>query len=233
MWSADSSSPTIDTTSVTIDEGPNTSRVQATILSQYANSPILVTLIEDFQTWIDPTVNLQQFYKNIWDISTAQGFGLDIWGIILGVSRYLIIPVEETYLGFHNGQGLPFNNAPFYTGQQVTQAYPLSDAEYLPLLLAKAFANICETSIPQLNKLLNLLFGADGYCYVEDNGNMQMTYYFDFALTNIQYAIVATSGIFPHPTGVLVNISTTSDIDLLTEAGSIIDTENGNDILLE
>ncbi|MGC8517896.1 MAG: DUF2612 domain-containing protein [Steroidobacteraceae bacterium] len=206
--------------------------VESTIGSQYANSPSIDALIASMNAWIDPTVNFQQFYNLVWNISTAQGFGLDIWGSIIGVSRNLQIPASVTYFGFQGGAGLPFNNAPFYAGHSATQTYTLSDTEYLPLLLAKAYANIVETTIPALNQMLQMIYGEYGTAYVIDNGSMSMTFYFNFVLTPVQYAIVATSGVIPHPTGVLVDITTAADVPLLAENGNTLLTENGIELLV-
>jgi len=206
--------------------------VEQTVGSQYANSPQIMALINSMVEWIDPTVTLQNFYSWLWDISTAQGVFLDIWGVIIGISRNLQIPIVETYFGFSGGPGVPFNSAPFYTGANTTTTYSLPDPEYLQLLLTKALANISPTTIPALNQMLQYLFGEYGTAYVIDNGNMVMTYHFDFSLTPVQYAIVATSGVFPHPTGVLVDIETPDDIALLTESGDPLLTESGLEILL-
>ena len=192
-----------------------------------------MSLVNSMVEWIDPTVNLQQFYKMLWNISTAEGSFLDIWGVIIGISRNLQIPVVETYFGFHGSVGVPFNQAPFYSGANVTTTYSLPDADYLQLLFTKALANISATTIPALNQMLQYLFGAYGVAYVIDNGNMVMTYVFDFILTPVQYAIVATSGVFPHPTGVLVSIETAADVTMLTEAGDVMLTESGLEMLLE
>jgi hypothetical protein len=198
--------------------------VESTIGSQYANSPAIDALIASMNTWMDPTPNLQQFYSFVWNILTAQGFGLDIWGSILGVGRTLQIPATTTYFGFNGGPGVPFNNgAPFYAGESPTQAYQLPDSQYLSLLLAKAFANISATTIPAMNQMLQLLFGDSGVAYVVDVGNMILTLYFEFNPTPVQYAIVANTDVLPHPTGVYVNIQTPLDVPILDE--------NGNDIL--
>lgn len=183
--------------------------VNQTVISQYANSPTLTSIVGDANQWLDPTVNLQDFYNLIWNISTAQGFGLDIWGVILGVSRYLEVAAGN-YFGFYDGgvgDTEPFNQAPFYTGGGTTDTYALSDSSFLTLLLAKAFANICATTIPMLNQLLTLLFGEYGESYVIDNGDMSITYQFNFAPTAVQLAIIASSGVIPYPTGVAVTIS--------------------------
>ena len=206
--------------------------VESTIGSQYANSPTIDALIASMNTWMDPTPNLQQFYSFVWNILTAQGFGLDIWGSILGVGRTLQIPATTTYFGFSGGAGVPFNNgSPFYAGESPTQAYQLPDSQYLSLLLAKAFANISATTIPAMNQMLQLLFGDSGVAYVIDVGNMLLTLYFEFNLTPVQYAIVANSGVLPHPTGVYVDIQTPADVVVLAENDAEVFSENGLPVL--
>ena len=205
--------------------------VESTIGSQYANSPAIDALIASMNTWMDPTPNLQQFYSFVWNILTAQGFGLDIWGSILGVERTLQIPATTSYFGFSGGDGVPFNNAPFYAGESPTQAYRLPDPQYLSLLLAKAFANIAATTIPAMNQMLQLLFGDSGVAYVVDVGNMILTLYFEFNLTPVQYAIVANSGVLPHPTGVYVDIQTPADVVVLAENDAEVFSENGLPVL--
>jgi hypothetical protein len=191
--------------------------IDATVISQYANSPTLIALVENFGQYFDPTANLNQFYYDVWDIDHAFGFGLDIWGIILGVSRIVPIPGTQDYFGFDNSDmppdWVPFGStsnpaagAPFYAGATDTGSYTLNDAAYRTLLLTKALANICTTTAPALNALVSNLFPGDGVCYTEDLGGMQMKYVFDFVLTPIQFAILAYSGVLPHPAGVSFSV---------------------------
>jgi hypothetical protein len=70
-----------------------------TILSQYANSPIITQLIDNFFAYLDQTQNLDSFYDLIMNLDTAQGYGLDVWGRIVGVNRVLQIP-SATWFGF-------------------------------------------------------------------------------------------------------------------------------------
>lgn len=183
---------------------------EQTIISQYANSDIINQLITDWNEDIDPSANVSQFFYNYWQISTAQGVGLDNWGIILGISRNLQVPSSASpFFGFNDGttDRTGFNQATMNsTNLAATQTYPLPDAAYRQLLLTKAAANICRTTIPILNRLVQSLFGSFGPCYVQDIGNMQMSYVFQFPLTPVQRAIVTNSGALPHPTGVGVYI---------------------------
>jgi hypothetical protein len=186
--------------------------VQQTIISQYAQSGIIGQLIEDWNEDLDPTANVESFYYNVWNILTAQGTALDNWGKILGVSRNLQIPnTGSGQFGFYDGANdwVGFNQGPMNSGNSAaTQTITLPDAEYLQLLLTKAAANICRTTIQGLSRLVQNLFGSFGPCFVQDIGNMQMSYVFQFQLTPVQRAIVTSSGALPHPTGVGVYIVT-------------------------
>ena len=45
--------------------------LQQTIISQYANSPIICGMIERFNQCIDSRADVMEFYRDIWDIETA------------------------------------------------------------------------------------------------------------------------------------------------------------------
>jgi len=201
-----------------------------TVLSQYANSPVLLSMLERLNDAIDPALAVNAWWQQLWNVDTAQGYGLDVWGRIVGITRYLTIPVDEDYFGFDDGSSpgtwTPFNDGVFYSGSAATQTYALSDSAYRGLILFKAFANIARTDIPSLNRLINVLFSGiqgiyvvngyvvDGYfssesvgrAYVEDLGGMVMRYRFEYTLSVYQQAIINTPGVLPHPAGVTVLI---------------------------
>ena len=74
-----------------------------TVMKEYSNSTTLLYLLACSDQWVDMRQFTYQFLTNVWDISTAVGFGLDIWGRILGVSRYLQVsqPLAGNYFGFN------------------------------------------------------------------------------------------------------------------------------------
>lgn len=174
-----------------------------TVLSQYANSPIILALLDDFAQWLDPAARFDQFYALLWDIDTAEGYGLDVWGRILGVNRVLQVPTGE-YLGFESdAQAEPFGFGIFYSGSRLTNNVALTDTAYRTLLLAKAALNITNASTPAINSILLNLFGNG---YVRDNGDMTITYVFSETLTPVQTAIVFQSGVLPKPCGVSFDV---------------------------
>jgi hypothetical protein len=179
-----------------------------TIQSEYANSPTIVSLIESFNDWLDPNANIDEFYDLVWNLDTAQGYGLDVWARIVGVGRVLNVATGE-FFGFTGPSGAsgdPYDQSPFYSGQATTSNFALSDDGFRVLILAKALANITDGSIPSINKILMTLFPGRGNAYVVDNADMTMIYHFEFILTPVEAAIVSQSGALPKPAGVAATI---------------------------
>jgi hypothetical protein len=186
--------------------------VERTIISQYGQSPTMNALIENMNGYIDPRVDLDAFYAAVFNVDTAVGFGLDIWGRIVGVTRRLRLDVNDPILGFDNPSSPPdwqtFGHGRFANGQEAAGgvAYDLPDDAFRVLILTKALANIVATSARSLNQLLRNLFPGRGRVYVRDLGGMKMQFVFNFSLTPVEYAIVAQSGALPHPGGVLYSV---------------------------
>jgi hypothetical protein len=184
----------------------------ATVISQYANSPIITGMIDAFNAAADETQNLSNFYDLIFNVATAQGYGLDVWGRIVGVTRSIQLPsASGTFFGF-NEPGDPvhdtgFGQSPFYNGGgALTTNITLSDSDFRNLVYAKALANITSGSITAINQILLTLFPHRGNCYVTDGLNMTMTYTFTFTLTGTELSILQFSGVLPRPAGVSATV---------------------------
>lgn len=175
---------------------------EKTIISQYAYKPKLVGMVAGFAEAISPQDDLDAFYDKLWNIQTAEGYGLDVWGRIVVIERTLQLVTR--YFGFDEGSPDydPFNVSPFYKGAGTTSSYRLSDDAYRVLILAKALANISYGSIPGLNAVLQLLFPGRGPCYVADNQDMTLTYKFGFNPTPVELAIIESSNVLPRLAGV-------------------------------
>ena len=182
---------------------------QKTILSQYSNAATLTQLITNFNGYIDPGPLFDEFYDKIWNVLTARGIGLDIWGRIVGVGRVVTIVPSNEYFGFvipDPQDYTPFNEAPFYNGLPSTENYTLPDEAYRTVILIKAATNIARTTSPVINRLLTQLFEGRGKCYVLSLGGMAIQYTFEFALTPLEYSILTQLDILPRPTGVDISI---------------------------
>ena len=148
--------------------------IQQTIISQYANSPTILALINSFNAAVEADTDIDNFYDWIWDVQTAQGFGLDIWGRIVGVNRTI----------------------------QTSPPTVLTDSQFRELILLKALANISIATSPSINTVLIDWMTGRGKTYVNDLGQMEIRYMFEFLLAAFEVIIITQSGIFLRPAGV-------------------------------
>lgn len=183
--------------------------VEQTIISQYGQSSVIGQLIQNFNQYFDPTANFDAFYDLVWNVDTAVGYGLDVWGRIVGIGRVVYVAVPGLYFGFEEAttaSALPFNQGVFYNSAIITDNFSLSDTAYRTLILAKALSNISNGSIASINQILLNLFPGRGDCYCTDGGDMTMTYHFTFALTAVELAVISQTGVLPKPAGVASSI---------------------------
>ena len=176
-------------------------------MKQYAASPIMNALIDQRSEYFNTKWG-DDFYSNIWNVDTARGLGLDIWGRIVVIDRNITIE-ESDFFGFSTlpvRSWKPFNQAVFYNGKKATSVFKLSDTAYRALILAKALSNISATDIPSLNKSLRSLFPGRGNAYVKQIGPMAIEYVFDFFLEPWEQSVVKFSEAMPRPAGVSVSV---------------------------
>ncbi len=171
--------------------------VLQTLISQYSASPTLRALVVNVDEYLDPRADLDTFYDFVWNVDTAEGFGLDTWGKIVNVGRLLNVPCETPNPGMF----------PFTGG-----TYALTDEQYRVVIFTKALTNITNGSAASINQVLQNLFAGRGRTYVLDLGNMAMQYTFEFYLEPFEYVMLSNGGVAPRPAGVLVSINQ-GDVD--------------------
>ena len=186
--------------------------VLKTFALQYANSPRIVALAQLFSTYLNPGDLIDSFISDVLDLSTAQGYGLDVLGRIVGVTRDIYV-ANTLFFGFDEAgtaSATPFNQGVFYSGGSYTGTYRLEDEPFRLIVKAKAAANLSDGSLLSLNNILRLLFIDRGNAYVVNNRDMTMVYKFDFPLTPVEQTIIYQSGILPAPAGVTVTVEIAS-----------------------
>jgi hypothetical protein len=177
-------------------------------MKQYAASTTIQQLITDWDSYFNTNWE-NQLYDVVWNVDTAQGFGLDIWGRIVIVSRNLTIPDEisdNPYFGYTVTSGeqswYPFNHGTFYSGENQTNTVSLTDQAYRVLILAKALSNISATDSKSINQALKQLFPGRGRTWVNDLGSMAMRFVFEFSLESWEKAVLVAGNVLPRPAGV-------------------------------
>lgn len=151
--------------------------LQPYLQSQYSSSTTIYQLLDDFRANIIPTKDILVFYDNIFNIATASGVGLDIWGERIVMKRTITDPTTNV-------------------------KYTLGDDDYRSLLYYKALANITDASLATLNYMLNKLFpDLNGVVFnvIQEKQYPDGTYYnsypmhvrfiFSIYLTDVQLAV--------------------------------------------
>lgn len=166
--------------------------LQKTILWQYDKAEILKSLIDQKENWYktNTTDFINDFYRDVLNIDTANDFGLNIWGKILNFDR----------------------NISYATG---VVHYPTTE-EYRFLLKAQMLRFRCNGTVPEINEFLYKLFDDKAHqCYVQDNLDMTMTYVLQKDFSDKQWLIdwltdPAQTYLdwLPRPAGVRITIST-------------------------
>lgn len=183
-----------------------------TILTQYSASTRLLNIIDTFNQAVSLDDFTDKFITEVWDLATNSTFGLDVWGKIVNVSRYITAAIENDSFGFSeandgtNGFPTPFGESPFYTGIQETTSVRLGDEAYRTLILAKAFSNISIVTIPEINRFLKMLFNGRGRAYCINYTDMTMGITCEFELYPYEKSILENYDVIPVPSGVLVNV---------------------------
>jgi len=141
-----------------------------TVLSQYANSPRVCSLIDKFNSYVDPDADVELFFDTVWNVDTATGYGLDVLGRRVGITRTVQIPLG-IYAGFESAlpNALPFGVGTLYSGQALTTPYDVTDdAVFRRMVLACAATNLTDGSTGAINAILMELFPGRGRAYARE-----------------------------------------------------------------
>lgn len=174
------------------------------VISQYAASPRILSLLVKKAALLDPGKDLMLWYDGIFNPKTAQGVGLDIWGRIVGIGRMLWMQNTE-FFGFAFQLLENFDQAPFWNESESEGQFRLTDEAFRFLIFYKAAANIGRGDMASINALLNSLFeaghGPANSCVLEV-APMEIRAIFRFYLTGYELALLQQYGLLDRPAGV-------------------------------
>lgn len=172
------------------------------ILWHYNDAEKLQSLLQQKQDWYttNQTEFWQNWYKDVFDLRTANDFGLSVWAIILEVPLIAQISpsdenqpafgFEENYQNFENGNFV----------SKTTTTINLTTAQKRMILQLRYFQLVSNGTVPEINQFLKTLFGD---AYVLDTYDMNYAIYvFNTEVdSNIQF-ILENFDILPRPAAV-------------------------------
>lgn len=173
------------------------------LLWQYNDATRLQTLLERKQGWYD--VNQSEFWANwvrdVFDLRTATDFGLAVWAQILNVPLVASTSGSGARPVFGFG---PFNQN-FEHGNfgQDTDGSLALNLEQKRLVLRLRYFQLTSTGcVPEINEVLNFLFGGFGDVYVLDGLDMTMEYVFTYVPPSNVLFVLEQFDLLPRPQGV-------------------------------
>lgn len=174
------------------------------LLWQHDNAEGLKTLLQKKQQWYD--INQTEFWEswftNVFDLDTANDFGLAVWARILNVPLQVRVEANVVRPAFGFGVNHKnFNNGSFARGQSGDIA--LTTSQQRLVLKLRYFQLISRGAVPETNEWLASLFGDQGSVFVIDSNDMTFaTYFFRFQPDSQLAFILEKYDLLPRPAGV-------------------------------
>lgn len=174
------------------------------LLWQYNDAERLQTLLQRKSDWYaeEQSGFWQNWISDVFDLTTANDFGLSVWGILLNVPLSYGLPgsgAREVFgFGIYN---LNFNQGTF--GRDAAGVAGLTLEQKRLVLRLRYYQLISDGSVPHINFVLKEVFGAG---YVLDPEDMTAIYVFPTALPSGVLAVLQEFDLLPRPAGVEINI---------------------------
>ena len=175
------------------------------LLWQYNEATRLQTLMQGKQDWynINQTEFWGSWYRDVFNLQTANDFGLAVWAIILDIPLLVASqgdPIDKPIWGFgqyrknfENG-----NFASIATSQLTTEQKRL-------VLRLRYFQLYTRATVTEVNAFLGELFAPYGGGYVQDNLDMTALYIFNSPLPSALAVVLSEFDLLPRPAGVKID----------------------------
>lgn len=178
------------------------------VLWQYNDAARLQALLLQRQLWYDNNQSAfwENWYNDVFNLETANDFGLSVWAIILNVplvANSPEVPFRPSFgfgahnLNFHD----PSNFAP-----APSSAIMLTTEQKRLILRLRYFQLITRGTPFEINAFLKTLFGDQGPAYVLDGLDMTCEYVFQFFPPSKILFVFEHFDILPRPAGVELRI---------------------------
>lgn len=174
------------------------------ILWQYDKAANLQSLLAAKKAWYDAeqTDFWEDWYRDVFDLRTANQFGLVVWSIILGFPLYVNTapPVDQPAFGFEDSGAVNFDNGNFVDASGSSVMLPI--ATQRRALQLRYFQLTSAGTVPEINRMLKYVFGDLGQAFLLDYRNMTQAYVFVFPVTWDLAYLFDNFDILPRPAGV-------------------------------
>lgn len=174
------------------------------ILWQYNDAARLQSILQQKSDWYE--INQEEFwtdwYRDVFNLQTANDFGLSVWGIILGIPLSVGLPGTGARPVWGFG---PFNQNfhKYNFGRDSAGVAGLSTEQKRLVLRLRYYQLVTDATVPNVNFILQQIFGMGK---VLDGLDMTETYVFPVALDSDVLFVLENYDLLPRPAGVGLNI---------------------------
>lgn len=183
------------------------------LLWQYNDAARLEALVRQKQDWYN--ANQEAFWNDwvadVFDLRTANDFGLAVWAIILDIPLVVasaVDPDDKPIWGFDQYRE-NFNNGNF----AAISSSALSTEQKRLVLRLRYFQLVTTGAVSEINAFFAYLFEPLGPAYVKDGYDMRARYVFEFPLSSALEVVLTEFDLLPRPAGVKVDYVIIGDAD--------------------
>lgn len=171
------------------------------ILWQYEDAEKLLSIARAKQAWIESnqTEFWSSWYRDVFNIETANAFGLSVWGRILDIKMQVVEAPRPDKIAFGFGEfNANFNHGNF--GVLNDQSIGLTLEQQRTVVRMRYFQLTSRCTTPEINEFLKGLFGDQGTVYVIDSYDMSfVTFLFTFTPDSHLQFILENYDLLPRP----------------------------------
>lgn len=174
------------------------------MLWQYTDAVNIQALLEAKNTWYETneTAFWEDWYTNVFNLATADEFGLNVWSIILGQPIFINNGPSPSQAGIFGLGSYNQNLTNGNFGSQNGQTYQFSTPIARLLLQLRYFQITSSGTVPEINRMLKYLFGTYGLVYLVDDLDMTQRYLFNFTIPSEMLLMLTSFDLLPRPAGV-------------------------------
>lgn len=176
------------------------------LLWQYDDAPHLKSIATQKDAWFAgaQTAFWSDWYRDVFNLETANDFGLGIWARILNVPLVVGQPASDWPVFGFADYNENFDQAGF--GINAGSSINLTTEQKRLVLKLRAFQLITRGAVTEVNAFLAQLFGDMGSVYVLDGEDMTCTYIFNFIPSSAVLFVLRKYDLLPRPAGVEAKI---------------------------
>lgn len=181
------------------------------LLWQYNDAARLQSLLADKAEWYaEHNAGFwENWQRDVFDLLTANEFGLSVWGVILDIPLSYGLPSSGARPVFGFGDfNLNFNQGTF--GRDASGVAGLTTEQKRLVLRLRYYQLISDGTVPHINFVLRDVFGQGK---VLDRYDMTATYVFETEVPSSVRVLLDKFDLLPRPAGV--------EIDILIDPGNV------------